>query len=85
MVTLKNHQPVMNDTFTLDQNHKLNRVFSQLKFIANWKFAQVIVLNLKIPRPLLGFEPQPLGCETSALTIILTLQVILKGIKVCVQ
>ena len=35
--------------------------------------------------PLLGFEPQPLHHEASVLTIILNLQVKLKGVKVCAQ
>ena len=34
---------------------------------------------------MLGFEPQPLDHEASVLTIILSLQVRLKGVKVCAQ
>ena len=61
-----------------------------LDFFRNWNLLLIGSLqsnfyNLKIPPPLLGFEPKLLGYKASALTSILTLQVRLKGIKVCAQ
>ena len=46
--------------------------FSKLEFIANWQIAQVIFKNEKIPpNQCWDLNLQPLGYETSALTIIL--------------
>ena len=55
-----------------------------MEFIANWQYAQII-FEIKNSPPLLGFEPSASGYEASALAIILTLQVRLRDVKVCVQ
>ena len=56
------------------------RAISYLKFITNWQFAQVI-----FPHLCWDLNPQTLDDEASVLAIILSLQVRLKGIKVCAK
>ena len=52
-----------------------------MKLLANWKFVQVILkFFLKFLHLCWVLNPQPLGYEASALTIILTLQMRLKDL-----
>ena len=68
-----NRAPIPHPAIFLYQM-ETDRGFSSLKFISNWQFVQVIFKNKN--------DPFLLG---SAITIILTLQVRQKSVKVCAQ